>query len=164
MSNHLRFYLGLLGAVLLTLSIGIAGGLFDDSVPTGPFIDEDLPAGLPSPIAGSFEGGLTGTKTDAGINNAVPEDQLRKGGFDMPTGGKPSPLFDAQPFTQPMLRFEEFGPEPMPLSYAPGAPYPAPLDAQSNPDGEELDNFLRQPLYPPASRWSNTIDQNPWAA
>ena len=31
--------------------------------------------------------------------------------FNIPTNGKPSPLFGAEPFTQQLLLFEEFGSE-----------------------------------------------------
>jgi FtsP/CotA-like multicopper oxidase with cupredoxin domain len=43
------------------------------------------------------------------------------GKFDIPTGASPSPLFGAQPWTQRMLRFEEFGPEPL-VPPGPGLP------------------------------------------
>ena len=67
----------------------------------------DLLATLPPANEGSFEGGPTGTFEDAGINNAVPADQQTSS--NVPTNGKPSPLFGAQSFTQQMLLFEEFG-------------------------------------------------------
>src|SRR5512135_2338157 len=34
--------------------------------------------------------------------------------FDIPTGANPSPLFGATPFSQQILLFEEFGPQPLP--------------------------------------------------
>src|SRR6185369_568936 len=41
-----------------------------------------------------------------------------RGTSDVPTERAPSPLFGAEPFTQKLLLFEEFGPEPMPATAA----------------------------------------------
>ncbi len=120
-------------------------------------------AGLPPANEGAFEGGLTGTEADAGANNAVPENQQQSGGtFNVPTGGRPSPLFGAQPFTQRMLLFEEFGRDPMPASATARASFPMPPDAQSTPDGAALDAFLAQPMFPLAARLSEAGGLNPW--
>lgn len=84
------------------------------------------------------------------------------GGFDVPTGGNPSPLFGAQPFTQQMLRFEEFGTKKVPGSSKPGNPFPRPPSSFESPDGAELDDFLAQEIYPVPSRLANEVDLNPW--
>ncbi len=154
----------------------------DPSAFTGPFIGKkfarDLLETLPPAMEGALEGGQTGTALDAGVNNAVPEDQQRTGGeFDVPTNGPPSPLFGARSFTQRMLRFEEFGTEPLDA----GAPqqemsFPVPtlgaVDgleqdsssvAASQPAGAALDAFLAQDGITPFPMWeSNTVDLNPW--
>ena len=88
----------------------------DPSVLTGPqigspFVDINL-AALPEANAGSFQGGPTGTKADTAVNSVIPQAQLQiNGAIDVPTNSRPSPLFGAQPFTQQLLLFEEFGPE-----------------------------------------------------
>ena len=119
---------------------------------------DDPLEGLSPANAGAFEGGPTGTEADAALNEPAPQD------FDIPTGQKPSPLFGAQPFTQQMLLFEEFGPRPIPVSFTPGLPLPVPQNFISTPDGTALDTFLRQGLYPAPQRLSNDRDSNPWAA
>ncbi len=85
-----------------------------------------------------------------------------EGGFDVPTGGDPSPLFGAQPFTQQMLRFEEFGTKSLPATYTAGDPFPRPVNAAEGPTGPALDQFLGQAIFPEPSRLSNDIDENPW--
>jgi len=110
---------------------------------------------------GAFVGGVTGTFEDAGIN--INDTNLRGGGgFDIPSGGLPSPLFGAQPFTQRMLLFEEFGTDPYPTSFPPGSPFPPPLNAQSGPAGPALDAFLAQSIFPAPTRLANEQDSNPW--
>jgi len=120
---------------------------------------------------GAYEGGLTGTHSDTQLNNSVPNpgEGGGSGGFDLPTGGPPSPLYGVQSFTQPMLRFEEFGPEPMPKSYAPGSmQLPPPLspegtlDPAGTPDGKELDEFLAQEMWPKPTWMANEYGENPW--
>jgi hypothetical protein len=78
--------------------------------------------------------------------------------FDIPTGAPPSPLFSARPFTQQMLRFEEFGTQPMPTADCTGptcTSLPEPADCESPPDPTALDAFLRQPLHPLPTREAN---------
>src|SRR5262245_29388815 len=105
--------------------------------PLALWLLDDPLSGLPPANAGAFEGGRTGTLADAGANNAVPENQLRtEGGIDVPTGGKPSPLFGAQPFVQQLLLFEELGTRPLPPVFTPGNPLPQPPNAQSSPDSQ----------------------------
>ena len=101
---------------------------------------------------GAFEGGPTGTLDDTRINLAIPEAVQRSGGggFNVPTGAPPSPLFFngvlVQPWTQKMLRFEEFGTDPLPAegTYVPGGSLPPPMDSQTGPDSVSLDVFLRR--------------------
>ena len=115
---------------------------------------------------GAFEGGPTGTLDDTRINLVVPEDEQRSGGggFNIPTGVPPSPLFGVLPFTQKMLRFEEFGTEPLPAlgAIGTGMSFPPPYDYQSGPDAVALDTFLDQDIYPYPTKDANTSDLNPW--
>ena len=109
------------------------------------------------------------------------------GGCKVPTDGDLSPLFDATPFTQQMLRFEEFASRPLEESeayakckqdydsYAEGycAPLPEPVqggpsksgsyNAYGSPDYGMLDEALDYPLYPYPSEESYTDHPNPWA-
>ncbi len=118
---------------------------------------------LPSTNFGSFEGGPTGTYVDAGINNYYTEEQLGTGGgFDVPSGAPPSPLFNAQPFTSPVVRFEEIGTHPMPASYSLQAPLPRPASHHGYPEPTALDTFLLAPLYPEPTRETDTSQPNPW--
>jgi FtsP/CotA-like multicopper oxidase with cupredoxin domain len=138
----------------------------DPSKFTGPTIG-DLPEDLPDANLGSFEGGATGTSSDAGINNVLPEDFLRDDGrFNVPSNGPPSPMFGAQPFSQQMLRFEEFGPEKFnvhrndrPKGWS---PMPAPIAPQAAPDSAALDGFLQQRIWPRPTRYANESATNPW--
>ncbi len=86
------------------------------------------------------------------------------GGFDIPSGAPPSPLFGAEPFTQPMPLFEEFGTKPMPTGGCPGCTYlPVPATCMDVPSGAALDTFLKQPLWPMPTGEANTAKPNPWA-
>jgi len=86
--------------------------------------------------------------------------------FDIPTGAASSPLFGAQPFTQQILLFEEFGNQPLP-SNAPEHALPDPLGcggpAFPAVYSTSLDTFLNQPLFPPPTEQANTGLPNPWA-
>jgi len=86
------------------------------------------------------------------------------GGGNIPTGGSPSPLFGAQPYTQKLLLFEEFGTQVMPTSYGNYPPLPQALVAEDCPPSNALDQFLRQPLYPAPSRECNELSENPWTS
>ena len=85
---------------------------------------------------------------------------------DVPTGASASPLFGAFPFTQQMLRLEEFGAQP----YQPDQPVPCeqcsslpPVpDCQSGPDGAALDEFLDAAMSPPPTRMANQAQNNAW--
>ena len=113
---------------------------------------------------GAFEGGVTGTKTDAGTNNSVSElEQTLRGFFNVPTNSLPSPLYGAQPFSQQMLRFEEFGTQPIPSSFpATGDVGPPAVSAQITPAGDDLDSFLATPIFPEPTEWANDLDENVW--
>ena len=117
---------------------------------------------------GAFEGGPTGTLEDTRIDLVVPEEEQRSGGgtggFNIPTGSAPSSLFGVLPFSQKMLRFEEFGPERLPASadIVPGGSFPRPYDSRSGPESNALDTFLNQDIHPYPTEEANTSDLNPW--
>ena len=107
----------------------------------------------------------------------INQDNLQDNGkIDVPTGAAPSHLFEAQPFTQQMLRFEEFGPVPLGEegSTFEGDPFPSPENSVSVPDEQALDDFLRQYIspdqalpFPFPTRIANDpdnggTDENPW--
>ncbi|GAB3669380.1 hypothetical protein GCM10028813_53120 [Ramlibacter alkalitolerans] len=92
-----------------------------------------------------------------------------------PTNGYASPLFGAQPWTQKLLMFEEFGSEkldpgvqagtlPFPLPSTGAAPEQDPANLyRSGPSGTSLDGFLKQPgIFPFPTRLANTSSPNPW--
>jgi FtsP/CotA-like multicopper oxidase with cupredoxin domain len=100
-------------------------------------------------------------QVNLGISNSI----------DVPTGSAPSPLYGAQPFTQRMLRVEEFGPVPLgpEPSVVPGSAFPSPPDADTGPAAPALDAFLAQYITPTQAlpspfpmRMANTTDLNPW--
>lgn len=138
-----------------------------------PFGDDSIDLSR-RPNLGAFEGGPTGTPADAGIDNPgtngfdasgpeSPFGTFEAGGFDIPTGGLASPLFGAQPFSQKMLRFEEFGRNELPESSGPGLmPYPPVADARSTPDGLDLDAYFDQTIYPMPQRHAQTEMHNHW--
>nr|WP_221250133.1 multicopper oxidase domain-containing protein [Desulfuromonas versatilis] len=159
----------------------------DPSAFTGPLIGLQFSGEVLTTLApaneGAFAGGLTGTHTDAGLDNAVPEAQQRVldpavdplDVFNIPTNSKPSPLFGAESYTQQMLRFEEFGPEPLSADASAatlGFPLPGvgPLPEQdpasivrSAPAGAALEAFLGQSgLSPLPTEFANIDAQNPW--
>jgi FtsP/CotA-like multicopper oxidase with cupredoxin domain len=130
----------------------------------------DLPDDLPEANAGAFEGGNTGHTEDASENNVLqPEDQRadEDARFNVPTNGPPSPHYGAAPFTQQMLRFEEFGTEK--LKFKKRRPkkwqsLPLPADARSTPEGVALEDFLAQRIWPNPAKYSNDNDLNPWSS
>ncbi|HXE98257.1 MAG TPA: multicopper oxidase domain-containing protein [Dongiaceae bacterium] len=148
----------------------------DPSVFTGPLIGLNFAQALlalPPTNMGAFLGGPTGTFEDAGLNNVLPK--AVQTNANVPTNGKPSPLFGAKPFTQQMLLFEEFGRDPLDASApAPANSFPAPTVgpapeqdpgsvAASAPAGVTLGAFLAQEgIAPFPAQFSNTMDQNPW--
>jgi len=87
-----------------------------------------------------------------------------QGGFDIPTGASPSPLFGALPFTQKLLRFEEFGTQPLPTTptCTNCIALPTPTTCSGIPNGNQLDFFLKQRLWPMPTEAANTSTRNPW--
>jgi cytochrome c peroxidase/FtsP/CotA-like multicopper oxidase with cupredoxin domain len=105
--------------------------------------------------------------------NAVPPELQTS--WNYPTNGYPSPMFGAQPFTQKMLMFEEFGTDRLdPAAEAGTAPFPLPATGaapfqdpdnvyHSGPESTALDGFLTQPgIFPFPMRQANTTALNPW--
>ena len=130
--------------------------------------------GAHSVIEGAFQGGPTGEHADSEIElnrqNLGPDHS-----FNIPSGGKPSPLFGAREFTQNLFIFEEFGIEKLAASRdqrnlpLPGVstdlnnPELSSIQTKSQPDGRELESFLGSPgLHPFPKRVSNTQVTNPW--
>jgi hypothetical protein len=151
----------------------------DPSAWTGPIVNDTLAAELEleSPVyKGAIEGGPTQTAADQGVSGVIPEEQLQSNGkYNVPTNSRPSPLFGARPFTQQMLRFEEFGTRPLdPTDPPPTRDFPpptlGPMPAQdplsvaaSSPDPETLEAFLAQPgISPYPQEFSNVSTGNPW--
>jgi len=166
-----------LRAFLLSALAGltIAGATSYSSIAAADFVLSDgvttsltEPALVGETNEGAYEGGLTGTHSDTQVNLVIPEAQQRSGGggFNIPTGAPPSPLFGVQPFTQKMLRFEEFGPERMgtPADVDPTTliDFPPSRDAQSGPVWPLLDHFLDQEMWPWPTKDANDVVLNPW--
>mgnify|MGYP001167474745 FL=1 len=85
------------------------------------------------------------------------------GGGNVPTGLLPSPRFGAQPFSQQLLLFEEFGTDNLPTTFLGTRSLPLPADSTSCPDGAALDAFLARPLSVVPERECND-DVHPWRA
>eukprot|EP00457_Paulinella_chromatophora_P000331 gb/GEZN01000331.1/.p1 GENE.gb/GEZN01000331.1/~~gb/GEZN01000331.1/.p1 ORF type:complete len:1384 (-),score=143.38 gb/GEZN01000331.1/:745-4896(-) len=126
----------------------------------------------PPPInAGAFEGGPTGTAADTTISNILQQaDLVKQGKFEVPTGGPPSPLFAAEPFTFKMLRFQEMTPTPFNpsgLQTGPTLPVPAVDGVFNGADGPALDAFLTGRVHPDPVEtvvYNAATPQNPWKA
>ncbi|MEH6823073.1 MAG: multicopper oxidase domain-containing protein [Motiliproteus sp.] len=132
------------------------------------------------PMEGALE--VTGGQhADAGINNGLTTGTQAEveggGGYDVPTGAAASPMFGAQPFTQQMMRFEEFGNQKLdPTTTAGTAPFPMPTtgpapsqdpfnSASSQPETGALDSFLNQAgMFPFPTEFSNILDPSPWTS
>jgi len=174
-------------ALLLTLNSAEAAPIDDVSQPppTDPSAYTNPPADpkvaldalktMPPTNRGAIAlpNGVYGTRNTPRTENVLPPSLQTS--FKVPTNGKPSPLFGAQPFTQQLLLFEEFGTEKLdPTLPPPPITFPVPLAgvapqqdpdsiARSGPSKTALENFLRQPgLYPFPSQYSNVLDRNPW--
>ena len=82
----------------------------------------------------------------------------------IPSGGRPSPLFGAQPFTQQMLMFEEFGTDEVPATCPTTGPgLPCPPDGVSCPNGTDLDALLCSGLlFPEPTQACDEALENPW--
>ncbi|TLP56079.1 MULTISPECIES: Ig-like domain-containing protein [Pseudomonas] len=192
-SRHM-FRLASLGGLLFGLGLaGVQASSLDDvtpPAPTDPSAFSDPPSdaigqaaalealkSLPEANEGALElsNGVYGSRATVEIDNVLPP--LQQTSRQYPTNGKPSPLFGAEPFTQQLLLFEEFGPEkldpatpPGELAFPPPVLGPAPAQdpndvARSSPNGNALEAFLRQPgLTPLPSQYANVLDRNPWKA
>ncbi|MGE0741129.1 MAG: multicopper oxidase family protein [Hyphomonadaceae bacterium] len=104
-------------------------------------------------------GGVAYAQDDDDINLDGPSERI-------PTGGNPSPLYGAQPFTQRLFIFEEFGTQPVPTAAACSncMPMPAATSCTAGPNPTALDAFMRQRLYPLPTRTQNeTVGSNYWA-
>ncbi len=133
----------------------------------GDLVVGDLPEDLPEANHGTFEGGATGSIEDTYVENVIQADAQRDDGvFNVPTNSSPSPLFGAKPFTQKMLRFEEFGTNKLKFNRKKPprrwTSLPTPEDAQSTPGGYAMDKFLSQRIWPIPTKFSNTHFTNPW--
>lgn len=179
--------------VLLTMTLGTAtlrASPIDDErqpEPSDPSAYYDEPADEPAALnailtmpeanedAFDLPDGVKGSRDTPRQENILPPTVQTS--FNYPTNGKPSPLFGAQPFTQQLALFEEFGPEKLdpttpaaPLPFPPAAIGPLPQQdptsaARSAPPSAALDAFMRQPgLTPFPSQFSNVVDRNPWQA
>ncbi|MHC8367433.1 multicopper oxidase domain-containing protein [Pseudomonas sp. ZT5P21] len=178
-------------SVLLTMTLGttsVRAAPIDDErqpEPSDPSAYHDEPADkagalnailtMPPANLDSFDlpGGVKGNRKTPLQENILPP--ALQTSFNYPSNGKPSPLYGALPFTQPLMLFEEFGLEKLDpttpagmLPFPPAAIGPLPQQdptsvARSAPPSAALDAFLRQPgLTPFPSQYSNVVDRNPW--
>ncbi len=168
------FSIGILLGMLFAVITAFASSMDDFGPPpegdpsqqTFPLIGNefaiDALKDLPPVYKGALEGGATGTSADAGLNNVVSE--RNETSEAVPSGGRPSPLFGAEPFTQQMILFEEFGVRPYSTVSQGGAlSFPVPRDATSGPDEAALEAFLAQSgLSPLPMQYANTVAENPW--
>jgi len=82
---------------------------------------------------------------------------------DVPPVASPSPLFGATEFSQRLLMFEEFGLRPMPATPPSNTSrLPAPVDCESIPNGQDLDDFIKEPLHPFPTEAANDGLPNAW--
>ena len=138
----------------------------DPSLPTGPIFG-DLPEDLVEANHGAFEGGNTQSPEDTVEDNVISRADQREDGlfFNIPTNGPPSPLFGVEPFTQQMMRFEEFGLKKFSFRDI-GNPFtnklPQPISSTLGPESDDLENFLGRGIFPFPFKRSNTFQRNPW--
>ena len=80
----------------------------------------------------------------------------------IPTGGTPSPTGSAQPWSQQMMLFEEFGTKPMVGSgCSTCTPVPPPQNCTLGPASASIDTFLKQALKTAPTRVAYTAGANP---
>ena len=113
-------------AAVMLISLGNANAVplddFGPPPPTDPSAFTNPPTDLDAAAAAlramppvnqgaiALPNGAYGTRlTTPTTNNVLPP--ALQTSFKIPTNGKPSPLFGAQPYTQQLLLFEEFGTE-----------------------------------------------------
>ncbi|MEJ8836084.1 multicopper oxidase domain-containing protein [Ramlibacter sp. AN1133] len=141
--------------------------------PTQPLLDLLT---MPEANEGALElsgGAFADKRAGTTVDNVIQRDALYP--FNYPTNGLPSPMFGAQPWTQKLLMFEEFGTEKLDATVQAGTdsfprPTTGPLPEQdpnsvaaSGPASAALDAFLSQAgISPFPSRESNTSESNPW--
>ncbi|MFT3727206.1 MAG: multicopper oxidase domain-containing protein [Terricaulis sp.] len=126
-----------------------------------------LVAQVPAVAKNGNDTTTTTTTTTSGSSGSSGSSGGSTSSFNIPTDGQSSPLFGAQPFTQKLGLFEEFGTQPMPASYTRSATYqnlPGSPDCGGAPNTTALDNFLKQPLYPVPTADSYAALPNAWAA
>ncbi|MEJ8835805.1 cytochrome c peroxidase [Ramlibacter sp. AN1133] len=130
---------------------------------------------LPETNLGAFAlpGGAFSGKVEQRAENVLPPSL--QSSIMYPTNGYASPMFGAQPWTQKLLMFEEFGPEKLDAAAEAGtAPFPVPSTGaapeqdpddvyRSGPASTSLDGFLKQPsIFPFPTRQANITALNPW--
>jgi FtsP/CotA-like multicopper oxidase with cupredoxin domain len=174
-----------IGAMSLNVSFATSLDDFGEPPTTDPSHYTEQPADptaalealgtLPHAFEGALEiqGHEYLTRDEVNAGNVLPPDEQDSNEY--PTNGYPSPLFGAQPWTQKLLMFEEFGTERLdPNEVAGTLPFPSPklgaapqqdpsTVARSAPDSNELDAFLAQSgLLPFPTRMANNDAANPW--
>ncbi len=119
----------------------------------------------PRPRALTWVRSLTSSVPTAGLVLSVAFSASVASAQSIPTGGRPSPRFGAQPFTQQLLLAEEFGMRPMPLeSEIPeGAGFQIACGAslEACPDASSIDSVLSSYPAPAPARECNPLPQNP---
>jgi len=105
---------------------------------------------LPEANEDSFDlpDGVKGSRDSTRTENILPPTVQTS--FNYPTNGKPSPLYGAQPFTQQLTLFEEFGPEKLDPT-TPAAPLPFPPAAIGPRKTRTTSPAVRHPA-PPSMR------------
>ncbi len=134
--------------------------------PTGAAANALL-AGLPPTNLGSLA--IPGATPTFGSEETTPTvegtPQAQLVDEKIPAGAKPSPLFGAAPWTQPLPLFEEFGTDTLDAGALVNttATLPRPVSPHGGPADDTLDDYLALPgLFPFPTRLSNTAEQNPW--
>jgi FtsP/CotA-like multicopper oxidase with cupredoxin domain len=121
----------------------------------------------------ALPGGLFGDRATVESANVLPPSA--QSSFNYPTNGYPSPMFGAQPYTQKLLMFEEFGLQkldastpaattPFPRPSTGAAPYQDPaVVSRSGPAPAALEGFLQQTgIAPFPTEYANVAELNPW--